>query len=172
MRKRVGLLAGVTAFVLVAAPAQALSPATDKATLPQEVVDGIAMMPGVERLSYISPRYYGVRPGYDACLAKAQGSVVEKGDCADAEFKFQDERLNKAYKDVISALTASGQKEAASEARAAQRAWLEFFDRDCAVRAGRFGSTQAPATESICRMSSTAIRAQQLEDWRISLGKG
>ncbi len=169
MTKKVGLFAGMVAFTLIAGSAHALSPASDKATNSQDVVNGVAIMPGVERLSYVSPRYYGVRQDYDACVAKTQGNVVEQGDCADVEFKFLDGRLNKAYKEVIAALSASGQKEAVSDAQAAQRAWLVFFDKDCAVRAGRFGSAQAPATESICRMSSTAIRAQQLEDWRSSV---
>jgi uncharacterized protein YecT (DUF1311 family) len=130
-----------------------------------DTINGTAIIPGVERLSYISTQYYGVRSTYDACLKETHGRVADQGDCADAEFKYQDERLNKAYKALTSGLSGTA-KQAAVDA---QRAWLAFFAKDCSARAARFGSDSAPATESICRMESTAIRAQQLEDWRSSL---
>ncbi|MEZ2417500.1 lysozyme inhibitor LprI family protein [Luteibacter sp. RCC_6_2] len=157
------------ACLLLAGNAYAALPAPDTQGDAQDVINGVAVVPGVERLSYVSPKYYGIRPSYSACIAKSQGRVVDQGDCADSEFKFQDERLNKAYKAVMATLSASGSKEAVAQAQAAQRAWLAYFDKDCAVRAGRFGSSAAPSTESICRMESTAIRAQQLEDWQGSL---
>jgi uncharacterized protein YecT (DUF1311 family) len=131
----------------------------------QDTINGVAIAPGVERLSYISTKYYGVRPAYDACLKEAQGRVVDQGDCADTEFRHQDERLNKAYKALITSLSGTDKQAAVN----AQRAWLAFFAMDCSARTARFGSNDAPATESICCMESTAIRAQQLEDWRSSL---
>ncbi len=131
----------------------------------QDTINGIAIMSGVERLSYISTHYYGVRPAYDACVKETQGRMVDQEDCADTEFKYQDERLNKTYKALATDLTGTA-KQAAVDA---QRAWLAFFAKDCSARAARFGSDNAPTTESICRMESTAIRAQQLEDWRSSL---
>lgn len=133
-----------------------------------DVINGISIMPGVERLSYISPRYYGIRPSYDACIKATQGQVVLWGDCADTEFTYQDARLNKAYKALVSAITTLESKDVLKEIQAAQRAWLAFYEKDCAVRADRFGSTSGPSTLSTCRMESTAIRAQQLEDWRSS----
>ncbi|OZI19860.1 hypothetical protein CAL26_20065 [Bordetella genomosp. 9] len=132
------------------------------------VINGVAIMPGVERLSYVSPRYYGIRPGYDACIKATQGQVPAQGDCADAEYTYQDARLNKAYKALTAAVTSVEGKDARQEIQAAQRAWLAFYEKDCAVRAYRFGSTSAPSTLSTCRMERTAIRAQELEDWRIS----
>jgi uncharacterized protein YecT (DUF1311 family) len=131
----------------------------------QDTINGIAIMPGVERLSYISNDYYGIQPTYDACVKETQGRVVDQGDCADTEFKYQDERLNHAYKALIAGLSGIDKRSVVD----AQRDWLAFFAKDCAARADRFGSDDAPATESICRMESTAIRAQQLEDWRTSL---
>ncbi|WP_266171071.1 lysozyme inhibitor LprI family protein [Dyella subtropica] len=139
-----------------------------KSTDDGDVINGIALMPGVERLSYISPRYYGIRPSYDACIKATQEQVALKGDCADTEFTYQDARLNKAYKALVSAITVSEGKDAIKEIQAAQRAWLAFYEKDCAVRADRFGSTPGPSTLSTCRMESTAIRAQELEDWRNS----
>lgn len=142
--------------------------ATSAHAVPGETINGVAIMPGVERLSYISTKYYGIRPAYDTCVAATHGRVPDQGDCADEEYTFQDERLNKAYKALMTKLAADKETEAA--ARKAQRAWLEFRDDDCAARAQRFGSDAGPATLSICKMETTAQRAQQLEDWRSSLG--
>lgn len=135
---------------------------------PADAISGVAIMPGVERLSYISTKFYGVRPAYDSCVAATQGRVPAQGDCADEEFKFQDARLNKAYKALLGQF--AGDKQATGDAQAAQRAWLAFVQKDCAARADRFGSDAAPATQSICMMEVTAQRAQQLEDWHASLG--
>jgi len=142
-----------------------MSPLPASSASNQDTINGVAISPGVERLSYISSRYYGVRPAYDACIKETQGHVADQGDCADTEFKYQDERLNEAYK-VLTAELSGTDKQAATDA---QRAWLAFFPKDCSARSARFGSNDAPANESICRMESTDVRAQQLEDWRNSL---
>lgn len=132
-----------------------------------ETIDGVAIMPGVERLSYVSPRFFGVRKSYDDCVATAQEHVRAQGECADSEFKYQDARLNRAYKALMSDVASDAI--ARDALQGAQRAWLIFFQKDCEARAGRFGSNDAPATLSMCRMESTALRAQQLEDWLGSL---
>ena len=158
---------------LAAAP-QAASKNTAATSAPappssdENTINGIAIMPGVERLSYISPRYYGIRPSYDACLKTTQGQVALQGDCADAEFGYQDARLNKAYKALLAAITAAEGKDAVKDVQEAQRAWLTYYSKDCAVRSHRFGSDAGPSSLSICRMEQTAIRAQELEDWRSS----
>lgn len=130
-----------------------------------EAINGIAIRAGTERLSYISPRYLGIRRAYDTCVKQSQGAMPKQQDCAETELTYQDDRLNRAYKTLLTRLD-DLDKQAAVEA---QRRWLAFRDEDCAARAGRFGSDAAPATESTCRMESTAYRAQQLEDWRGSL---
>lgn len=134
----------------------------------EDTINGIGIMPGAERLSYISLRYYGVRPAYDACIQAAQGQAGLKGDCADTELQFQDARLNRAYKALLESITAIEGKESIKDIQAAQRAWLVFYQKDCAAKADRFGSTRGPSTLSICQMEKTAIRAQELEDWRNS----
>ncbi len=167
MNKVRNALLAMLACAVMAGNVIAMSPQTSSVGN-QDIIHGIAIVPGVERLSYISTRYYGVRPRYEACVKETQGRAVDQGDCADTEFKYQDDRLNKAYKALISGLSGTA-KQAAVDA---QRAWLGFFAKDCSARAARFGSDNAPAIESICRMKSTAIRAQQLEDWRNSLSAG
>ncbi|MDF4002797.1 lysozyme inhibitor LprI family protein [Luteibacter sp. PPL552] len=134
-----------------------------------DTINGVAIMPGVERLSYVSDAYYGVRPAYKTCVDGTKGRVADQGDCADDEFAYQDARLNKAYKALMAQLATD--KQAATDAQSAQRAWLSFMQKDCTARAQRFGSDAAPATESICRMETTAQRTQQLEDWLMSLTK-
>lgn len=145
--------------------------ASTKAAKPDsdaDTINGIGIMPGAERLSYISLRYYGIRPSYDACIQAAQGQPGLKGDCADTEFQYQDVRLNKAYKALLESITAFEGKDSIKDIQAAQRAWLAFYQKDCAAKADRFGSTPGPSTLSICQMEKTAIRAQELEDWRNS----
>ena len=134
----------------------------------EDIINGIGIMPGAERLSYISLRYYGVRPSYDACIQATQGQVALKGDCADAEYQYQDPRLNKAYKALLKAIAAAEGEETIKDIQAAQRSWLSFYQKDCAAKADRFGSTPGPSMLSICQMEKTAIRAQELEDWRNS----
>jgi uncharacterized protein YecT (DUF1311 family) len=82
-----------------------------------------------------------------------------------AEFRYQDQRLNKAYKSVVNPMTGTEKQDAVD----AQRAWLALFAKDCSARASRFGSANGPAMESVCRMQSTALRAQQLEDWQVAV---
>jgi len=132
---------------------------------PADVINGIAIRTDVERLSYISPRYLGIRPAYDACIKETHGVVPKQQDCADAEYAYQDGRLNQAYRELLAAIERDD-KQATVEA---QRAWLSFRDKDCVARAGRFGSDAGPTTQSTCLMESTAHRAQQLEDWTNSI---
>lgn len=133
------------------------------------MINGIALVSGVEKLSYISPRYYGVRESYDESIAQTQGRVSAQDECAHHELVYQDARLNKAYEALTSTLKSNSIDaiELASTLDA-QRAWIAFYQKDCAARAARFGSDAAPATESICLMENTARRAQELEDWRSS----
>lgn len=158
---RLALTLAVAASVGAAAPSEALPQMSRQ----PETINGVALRSGIERLSYISPRYFGIRLAYDDCMVQSQGVAPKQQDCAEAELAFQDGRLNKAYKALAADLN-DLDKRAAIEA---QRAWLTFRDKDCAARAGRFGSDAGPATESTCRMENTAYRAQQLEDWRTTL---
>lgn len=168
MKLRTALPLALTLTIFFRAATAAVFPeAVHQASAQPETINGIATRSGIERLSYISPLYYGIRPAYDACVKQGQGTIPAQQDCADAELAYQDARLNRAYKALLAKLE-DLDKRAAIEA---QRAWLTFRDKDCAARAGRFGSDAGPATESACRMESTALRAQQLEDWRNTLAK-
>lgn len=160
-------LASALALIATTATAAVLPNSLPQPPGQTETIHGVAIRSGVERLSYISPRYYGIRPTYDACMKQSQGTAPAQQDCADTELAYQDVRLNQAYKALLAHLD-DLDKRAASQA---QRAWLAFRDKDCGARAGRFGSNAGPATESTCLMESTAYRAQQLEDWRATLAR-
>ena len=151
------LVALTTTATSAAAPAHLISQ--------PETINGIVIRTGIERLSYISLRYFGVRPVYDVCMKQSSGAAPKQQDCADTELTYQDDRLNHVYESLLTVLDDLDRRAAVE----AQRAWLTFRDKDCAARAGRFGSDAGPATESTCHMKSTAYRAQQLEDWRSSV---
>ncbi len=140
------------ACALFVGSAAAMSPSAASADS-QETINGIAIIPGVERLSYVSMRYQGIRPTYDACVKRTQGRASERGDCADTEYSYQDSRLNHAYMALIVGLSGIDKRSVVD----AQRTWLAFFAKDCSAVADRFGSDDAPATESICRMEKTAF---------------
>lgn len=161
------LLASALALFGTTATAALLPSPLPQSTGQLETINGVAIRSDVERLSYVSLRYYGIRPAYDACMKQSQGAAPAQQDCADAELAYQDDRLNRAYKALLANLDDMDKRAAVQ----AQRAWLTFRDKDCGARAGRFGSNAGPATESACLMVSTAYRAQQLEDWRGTLAR-
>jgi uncharacterized protein YecT (DUF1311 family) len=161
MKPHLGFTISFLASTIVTATFAAPSPPPSRIEPKADLVNGIAIRADVERLSYISPRYLGIRAAYDACITETLGVVPKQQDCADAEYTYQDGRLNRDYKTLLATLE-HDDRQAAIEA---QRAWLRFRDKDCAARAGRFGSDAGPTTQSTCLMESTAHRAQQLEDW-------
>lgn len=168
MRLRFTLpLASALALIATTATAAVLPNSLPQPPDQPETIHGVAIRSDVERLSYISLRYYGVRPAYDACMKQSQGTAPAQQDCAEAELTYQDDRLNRAYKALLANMEDLDKRTAIQ----AQRAWLTFRDKDCGARAGRFGSNAGPATESACLMKSTAYRAQQLEDWRTTLAR-
>jgi uncharacterized protein YecT (DUF1311 family) len=65
---------------------------------------------------------------YSSCIDKANGVNPALIDCALAETKRQDARLNENYKRLMSKLTEE-RKKALLEA---QRAWIMFRDANCA----------------------------------------
>lgn len=138
----------------------------------RDVVPEIVIAPGLERLSYLSPKLVGIRPDYRECLSK-QG---HEEDCAEEEWRFQDARMNTAYRTLLSkagpAKNVRGPEPVTRASTiAAQRAWLDFMNANCAAKALRLGSSQAPATQRVCEMQMTAFRAQELEDWSLSVSR-
>src|SRR6516162_5044034 len=97
---------------------------------------------------------------YSSCIDKANGANPALIDCALAETKRQDARLNENYKRLMSKLTQE-RKNALLEA---QRAWIMFLDANCAFWDDPAGGQSAAVTAKECILTMTAAdRASELE---------
>ena len=91
-------------------------------------------------------------PEYNSCHARAK-NLVQEGVCDQAELGKQDDRLNKAYKQVMSQYASDPAKQSAL--RTEERTWLKKRDYDCKIN----GTT----IDDECLMRQTAQRADVLE---------
>ena len=99
----------------------------------------------------------GLRPSFQACLHKSGGVTSEMQDCIGAEYRYQDDRLNKIYRVLR-------QKLAEAEAtglRDEQRRWIAERDKACAPDPD--GGTAAALGSNDCELEQTAKRADELE---------
>ena len=96
---------------------------------------------------------------YSTCIDKANGANPGLIDCAAAETKRQDARLNENYKRLMSKLTEE-RKKALVEA---QRAWIRFRDANCNFWDDPAGGQSAAVTAKECILTMTADRASELE---------
>ncbi|QWT20124.1 DUF1311 domain-containing protein [Bacillus sp. NP157] len=64
----------------------------------------------------------GIRASFFACMDKARGDIVGMGACITPERKFQDTRLNDAYRKLMARLDGKAQ----ADLKASERGWLEF----------------------------------------------
>ena len=107
------------------------------------------------------PKY---SPAYDRCLASPEGqSTIGMIECAAAELRIQDARLNRAYQDAMKRLDLPRQKTALKKA---QRAWLAYRDADCASVYDPDWGSLARIEANACMLDHTARRADALEGYR------
>lgn len=99
----------------------------------------------------------GIRPSYKACLDKSGGVTVAMRNCADAEYKYQDDRLNRVYR----TLHANLNKAAAVQLRNEQRLWIGQRDGECKV--DQNGGTAELIVSDDCAVQAAAKRAMELE---------
>ncbi len=104
----------------------------------------------------------GLTKEFAARMDASGGVTVEMIECIGAETKRQDERLNKAYKEVMAQLSETRQK----QLQDAQRAWIKFRDAHCHFHADPDGGTMATVRTNDCFLSATASRAQELEGFK------
>ena len=97
--------------------------------------------------------------GTSACWKTAK-TQLELDQCADADARGADQRLNKAYQAVLGQLD-EGERKLLVEA---QRAWIAFRDKDCGFW-GSGGGSIAPMEAANCVASLSNDRAKELEDW-------
>lgn len=98
-------------------------------------------------------------PQYAACMDKSGGVTVKMIDCMVAETKAQDVKLNASYKRALNAQTPERKKQLTD----VQRQWLKYRDANCDFYADPDGGTMATLAVHSCYMSSTAERAQELQ---------
>lgn len=100
-------------------------------------------------------------PEFRRCEAKANGVTFDTLDCVDKEFTRQDKRLNKAYQALIAALT----KQKQDELRKAQKAWLDYTEKDCAFLydGHEFNGQDDRLNAAYCSLDERAERATVLE---------
>ncbi|MDD5227235.1 MAG: lysozyme inhibitor LprI family protein [Methylococcales bacterium] len=97
---------------------------------------------------------------FSSCLDKANGVTSEMLDCIGTETKYQDERLNKAYKELLPLLSAERKK----ELQETQRLWIKYRDANSHFYADPDGGTMATITSNDTFLTTTASRAKELEE--------
>lgn len=98
-------------------------------------------------------------PRYTTCMDKSGGVTMGMIDCITAETSRQDARLNKAYETAMAALSPERKK----QLQTAQRAWIQFRDANCGFYYDPDGGSLARVSANDCMMTSTALRAKELE---------
>ncbi|GAM02461.1 MULTISPECIES: lysozyme inhibitor LprI family protein [Sphingomonas] len=92
-------------------------------------------------------------PAYINCMNRAGGNIVQTGVCTQREAAVQDDRLNKAYQQVMRQLASRPAVKTAL--RDQQRRWIRERDYSCKIN----GDT----IDTGCIVTKTALRADQLE---------
>ncbi len=92
-------------------------------------------------------------PAYVNCMDRAGGNTVQSGVCTQREAAVQDDRLNKAYQQVMRQL--ASRPAAKTALRDQQRRWIRERDYSCKIN----GDT----IDTSCIVTKTALRADQLE---------
>ena len=101
-------------------------------------------------------------PGYQRCLDAPEGqSTYGMVECAGAELKIQDARLNAAYRKAMAGLNPR-QK---TKLVAAQRAWVAFRDAECASFQDEDWGTISRINAADCVLTLTVKRTIDLEGY-------
>lgn len=103
------------------------------------------------------PKASNLRPAYGQCVDRSHGEMEPMTVCMDDEFNFQDRRLNRVYKKLVSATA----EPAKSELRAEERHWITQRDSSCnsGTEPGQFDEINAYD----CKIIATADRAADFE---------
>lgn len=133
------------------------APVTYTAPLPTAAPTGAAptAAPAVQQVKQVPAAKKDL---YTACMDGAGGVMVDMIECAGAEAKRQDTRLNAAYK---IAMAVTSDKEAL---RNKQRQWIKARDAACPL--DRDGGQNAALTQTDCIAQKTSQRANELEALR------
>ncbi|MDX2215384.1 MAG: lysozyme inhibitor LprI family protein [Oculatellaceae cyanobacterium bins.114] len=94
---------------------------------------------------------------------------LEINECAAKSADVADQKLNEVYQQLKATLSSSEEKLLTD----AQRAWIEFRDKNCAFSSGRFeGGSIAPTVYSSCIERITKQRTEELQGYAQSMEDG
>ena len=105
---------------------------------------------GAPAVAQISPN---ISAAYTNCMDRAGSNTVQSGVCTQREAAVQDDRLNKAYQQVMRQL--ASRPAAKTALRDQQRRWIWERDYSCKIN----GDT----IDTGCIVTKTALRADELE---------
>lgn len=100
---------------------------------------------------------FGLRPSYQECIDDSGGVTAKLLNCNGDEMKFQDRRLNDAYKTLTQSLPPKEEL----LLREDERKWIAYRDSYCAPDAN--GGTATDVDTSECKVEEAAKRANALE---------
>lgn len=113
----------------------------------------LALLLGAALLAPAAAQAGGLSAKFEACMARAGKNIVQQGVCGQSEIGAQDDRLNKAYQQVMKQLASKPAEKTALRDR--QRSWIKERDYSCKVN----GET----IDAACIVTKTAARADELE---------
>ncbi|WP_235548550.1 lysozyme inhibitor LprI family protein [Noviherbaspirillum sp. Root189] len=97
---------------------------------------------------------------YDSCMDKSGGVTVDMRACIHNELERQDVRLNRVYQKYSASLVPNVLK----SLREAQRAWIQYRNKDCAwAGAPDENATLGPLIIDGCHLDMTVRRANEFE---------
>lgn len=99
----------------------------------------------------------GVRSSYMACLTAPTDAVPDWYSCSASEYAYQDTRLNRAYKALITKLP-KGDRAALG---ISERRWIDVRDQSCAIDGSDLDGRSLKSND--CVVQLTARRASDLE---------
>jgi uncharacterized protein YecT (DUF1311 family) len=141
-------------FMLAGVMAACSSPAKEGEAVDQHVA---AVSPASASPAAISTEPK-LRDSFQPCVDQAAGATWPTQDCIEAEFEYQDARLNRAYQALMKALPPGE----ASKLRAKQRQWLSSRGADCPWEDDSEGQGRR-IEANYCAMEKTALRADELD---------
>lgn len=98
-----------------------------------------------------------IRSTYQDCVDRSRGVTSRVHDCTDVELLYQDVRLNRAYKKLMTTLSKSERR----DLRAEERSWLSKKREICFPGDEPAGFFLTDA--AVCEMHEIAERATELE---------
>jgi len=144
--------------VLCALPSLALASEAD--TSLQAIVIAASSSAATQSTSQLvratAPR--GIRESFYACLDEHDRGTADTGSCITAERDYQDERLNRTYKRLLSLLKGESKTSLVS----AEKAWIASKDQDAGFEATIYGDSAAENLEQGRTICSACVSARTL----------